>query len=353
MIILLSVTTYSGTQLFENSKLVKFVKEMQIIQGKVDEIYKQVKRNELNVNTLGSALSSSQVNTLNNIKTKEIGYSIIGNTNDFRYFSYTALQSELEVDNINQKNSVFINFITREVVSENGIKYKGTTYYTQYHEDVLNGQILIQYANNISAPTFTYTVKNFGLTAKVEVTTNAGNVFGALYYHDVDGNTDKTVTSKAIPGETYEANITKTGEYVFKLKNADGSETTQNINIVLANNPKLEEGDFTGSDLRTYANGTKQNAANDGTWYDYSKTSQYWAYAESGGKIYVWLPRFAKNGAYTIFVKGNTNVPTTNNSLAAGYGVLEEFNPGGNKLTGIWLDVTSENKMTLDLTTII
>lgn len=141
-IILAAVTINYGMDSYDIVKLQNFKYELQQIQGKVDTIYEKIKlaseEEKTNYITLGDNITQLQtaVNVLNTLT--EIDYSDMTEEEreeyyyqdeytTYRYLSESDIQEELDISS--NPGDMIINFLTREVISVNGIEYEGKTYY--------------------------------------------------------------------------------------------------------------------------------------------------------------------------------------------------------------------------------
>ena len=155
MIILVSAGIKYGSNSYSSVQLQNFSYEMQQIQGRVDAVYEKMSM-EHNPNyifvdgdPLGTNItnSSTAVNTLKTVKninyfsselqTNEELYNSLyyklkegSNIRAFSYYRFfTAKDLSKSLDIKNAKNSVIINFKTREVISVNGQNFEDKIYY--------------------------------------------------------------------------------------------------------------------------------------------------------------------------------------------------------------------------------
>lgn len=125
LFIISGIAISSGIETADSIKITKFNKELQLIQGKVDVIYEQLKSGEKQEADLGGesytnnqSVMDSTFNALN------IYASIRGN---YKYYTSATLKTVLGLEDISQ--SVLINWETRDVISAQGIKIDGEMYY--------------------------------------------------------------------------------------------------------------------------------------------------------------------------------------------------------------------------------
>lgn len=333
MAILVTVGTYSGINTYKSAKVTKFVAQMQLVQGKVDELTQANEEEKLgeNVNQeQKSIIDKAYAN--NEIKDNSEEYK-----QSYKYFSKENLKNQLDIEDI--EDEILINFETREILSLNGVEYNGKTYYTQYN--LPNGQTLIDSNNNSRNISFITELSIDGLNASVSIN-NIGITNGTLSFAETDSEGNNTINWQTITNyteveKTYIANISKTGYYIFKLEdntNRDNFEESQQpIKITLTNKPKTNE------DLEAY---------------DYAKDSDKWAYARD--ENYIWIPRFAykidpdTNVMESKYIKGNSNIATDNTYIDSTWSVHPKFTTeDGTELTGIWVMVDNRNESHIDV----
>ena len=86
MMILAYVGTTVGMNAYQQSKIYRFVTQMQLIQGKVDDIAK-----DPSTSSLGDAVTDTS--TIEESRNETIVY--IGDSSDFRQFSVDQMKSQL------------------------------------------------------------------------------------------------------------------------------------------------------------------------------------------------------------------------------------------------------------------
>jgi len=310
MLILVSVGTTVGINALNQSKIYKFVTQMQLIQSKVDDIAKDP---SIDTSSLGDEVTDT--NTIDRAR-GELTTGDMGNNSDFRQFSTDQMKNQLELDNLTPGDTFLINFKTRAVISVMGVQINGTTYYTQYSDNIPNGQVLVTYVSNVQILNFDYSLKRFGLNAEIVINNiTSSNIVSSnltLSYKTDQDETWTVFSNNVSTGNTIEVPITKSGNYSVRINDVDGkSYVEQNINIKLVNAPKLDTdmGPIKSDDSDA------SEAMDNGTWYNYADASNSWAYATKDTDVYVWIPRFAYSGTDIEFLKGNTNVPTDNSNI--------------------------------------
>ena len=326
MLILVSVTTYTGLDTYKNAQVTKFVAQMQLLQTKVDDLVETKTIEELDELGLQSPTTDEEQRVIN--------YAFINGeltTDDMTLYKVFTQNDILEIlDEEDVQDTIMVNFKTREIVSLTGIEYEGSMYYTQYK--LPKGQKIVN-NNNSTTRDLSFTLDlsidgiNSIVTAKDIKITNGTLSFAET---DLEGNKSnwQTVTNYTEKDE-YTANISKSGKYIFRLQdNASKDNYTEESTVItLTNRPK------TSSSLEGY---------------NYGEDSNVWAYVQKDSINYVWIPRFVYkvNSDDTIdikFIKGNSNIATDNTYINSEWTLHDKFTAeDGTGLTGIWVSVDSK-----------
>lgn len=325
MLILTSITTYTGIDTYKSMKVTKFITQMQLIQGKVDEL-KQSKTIE-ELLAMGELIPNDKISIITTAK--NTGEITSDDSSSYRYFSSENIRTELDLDD-GIDGEIMINFDTREVVSTIGVEKDNQIYYTQYL--LPGGQKLIDITEQANRDKSFYLNPSIdGLNATVTVNLNITNA--TLSYNEEGSSNWNTITNYTESNKEYSVLISKSGTYEFKLLDNVTKEESQKVVILkLANSPKTEI----------------QIAP-----YDYNLTSENWAYAKNtNGDSYVWIPRFAYDNSNNIkFIKGISNVATDNTYIDSTWNIHEKFKQGEEELTGIWIQSDKTNN--LDMITLL
>ena len=332
MLILVSVATGTGIETYKTSQVNKFVIQMQLLQSKIDDIIDASTIEELNNLPLQAVTTQEQIDAISNaFKQDEI---ISADTSKYKVFAKDKILDILDVENVH--DDIMVNFETREIVSVVGIKYNGKNYYTQYK--LPGGQTIIETTANRDL-SFELEVSLDGLNATITAN-NIKIANGTLSYKRTDSEYWTSITNYTEKGREYIVNISKSGNYIFRLQdNANSENYIENtIPVTVTNKPRTQiqiEG------------------------YNYALTSENWAYAQKDNVYYVWIPRFKyktntqTNNTEIKFVKGNTSIATDNTYIDETWNVHSKFTTtDGIELTGIWISVgsakqTGQNILTL------
>lgn len=132
LLIIASVSIYSGTESLDNVSLNGFYTKLEMVQKRVDDIsatnesYIDASNNIIYIKDAGQDLTEEQKTNLKNIlDTSNISSTDI--IDNFRYFTIQDLENILDLSEIDY--NLFINFEERIIVAEEGITIGGTTYY--------------------------------------------------------------------------------------------------------------------------------------------------------------------------------------------------------------------------------
>lgn len=349
MLILASVATYSGVNLLRQAKLNKFTTEMKLMQTEVNDLYDRYKNGE-DVLSLGKDLGG-QEEQVNKVFTNEA--SGITDTTGYRYYDQETLQN-LEIDGVD--GEFFVNVEKRSVVSYEGLKYEGTTYYTL--AQLPSGLYNVEYQDrNTEKPTFDVatTVKNSKYTITVSNVQYNGYIEKWQVKYQKDGQ-DTWLTSEDLSFQ-----VESSGKYNIMLVNGDVEsdpiavkflsfdgtwDDDEGINMpVIKDNMKLVKYD---TDSKTWV------LDEDGSSIDYKSgtdtkdnTESQWANAvvtiDGVDSYFVWIPRFEykiDSDNKTIDVKF---IQTSKTEADEGYTIHPAFTSnvdnGGwtSELPGIWV----------------
>lgn len=331
LLILASVTTYSGIDAYKRAKVTNFVTQMQLLQAKIDDLVSSKTEEELNNIELQTVTTQEQIKAITNaFKQEEIA---VADTSKYKVFTKDKVLEILDIDDI--KNDILVNFETREIVSIEGIEYEGSIYYTQYKlpggQNIINNSI-----ENQRDLTFEIELETNGLNATITII-DLEIENATLIYSEKNSENWKTVTNCTKNGEIYTIQISKTGDYIIKISDNTNKENYEekDVAITLTNKPK------TGLQIGKY---------------NYGSTSDKWAYVQKDNENYVWIPRFAykinleTNVKEIKFIKGNSNISTENTYIDDTWEIHDIFTTDDEtELTGIWVSVENANQTELDM----
>lgn len=262
--ILTSTAIYSGTQSLQEAKKTRFITELRMIQEKI-------KLDEYNVeygNTIGTDYTAVSNDKREKILASE-GIAIT-NLNDYRYLTKGELEQNLQLSGITR--NVLINFETKDVISEQGIKIDGKWCYTLRQagvEDYTTSYDQTQMKNTISfeiskkhAPDSQKQRDKWNVTLTSITLTDYPQKYEA-YYREYDATQSSNANWRRM--ENNQALI-EGGEYEFKIVDSYG-------------NQKIERETFSyfpplGGEL-TYKVGTVEDG---------------YVVTDASGNEYVWIP---------------------------------------------------------------
>ena len=340
MLILISVTTYTGLDTYRHSKVNKYIAQMQLLQTKIDDLVSTKTEQELNSLSLPAVTTTEQTNAITNaFKQEEVSTA---DTSKYKVFTEQNILNILDIEDVGAE--ILVNFETREILSTIGIEYENQIYYTQYK--LPGGQTIINNDNPITRNlSFELKQEIDGLNCKITIQ-EISIINGTVSYAEVDslGNKIdwKTITNYSEKNKEYEANISKSGDYIFKIQDNTYPDNNfeKTITITLTNKPK------TNLNLNPYNYG--------------GENSNTWAYVQKNSLNYVWIPRFVyktnteTSGVDIKFIKGNSNIATDNTYIDNTWNIHEEFTTSnGVQLTGIWINVNNLNQTGLDMITLL
>lgn len=133
LIILASITTYSGISTTRDARYYNAIHEMKVMQAKVNEWYEENKNDESTDWDKGVLIANSGktedcVNAYTIANRNNISESDLGEITDYKYFSQECISDELDIEGIDY--DFLINLNTRYVILVDGIKKDGVTYYS-------------------------------------------------------------------------------------------------------------------------------------------------------------------------------------------------------------------------------
>lgn len=144
ILILTSIATYSGMNVINSSKLTAFTTELKIMQTQVNAIYQEDKEQEI-----GTELTQKSNVAEQAAKVFTANESGITSSEGYRYWSNNEVK-KLGIEGVEQ--DFFVNVKTRSIVSYQGFKYEGETYYTL--EQLPNGLYNVKYESTSDKPIF-------------------------------------------------------------------------------------------------------------------------------------------------------------------------------------------------------
>lgn len=206
LLILVSIATYSGLNVVNSSKLTAFTAELKIMQTQVNAMYQENSEQQI-----GEEITRDIQTQANKVFTElESG---ITSQDGYRYWNQHLIK-ELGIEGVEQ--DFFVNLKERSVVSYQGLKFEGETYYTL--SQVPNGLYNVGYVESTAEkPTFEINSECIGID-KWRIT------ISNIQY---DGYIDKWQVKYQLEGqESWNTSenlsfVVNEGKYIFKIQNAD------------------------------------------------------------------------------------------------------------------------------------
>lgn len=348
IIILASITTYTGIESYQSMRTQAFVSKMIALQEKVDvfcDKYTVTEINGLGVTydtlsdtdakaVLEAVIADGSASKLNS------WFDVDNSTGNYRYFSIADIESKIGLANFDV--AIWLNPLTRNVIAVEGIKVDGVTYYRQY--DLTGGQTLKQPVKdtNNTLSDADYKLLTYDNKAIIKFSKQYSEISYTL-----EGG--QTVTFS----NTNEIELPYSGVYTITINGTNQSQKNTTVSATIVNKPMLVEGmvpiipngdNYTDIDVT--------NAEQYQNWYNYDSSLKQWANARlQDGSIYVWIPRFSykMNGAKAEvkFLKEFSDITTEGKAIAADYKVAPAFKNGvstafangewDNEIAGFWV----------------
>ena len=224
LIILSSIAIYSGKEIIESSKLTAFTTELKIMQAKVNELYD--KKEEININTIGKAISTVQ-------EQADIVFvaTEISDTTGYKYYDTETIEG-LGIEGV--EGEFFVNINKRSVISYDGLNYEGDTYYmlSQLPNSLYN--VETRFSSEI--PTFDVSVERI---RKNEFKVSAGNIGYNGNINNWNLKYKKNTETEFNESEYLNIRLYEEGTYIIKVVNG---EVESEERTIIINEPKV--GDY-------------------------------------------------------------------------------------------------------------
>lgn len=360
MVILASVTTYSGIESYKDMKKENYIAQLKVIQEKVNLIAEEYQNWE----------GKSSTTTINDYLTTGIeGHAGLGfskitdgettlikliedaseNKVNYYYFSTENIKEQLGLKGFEKSGmSVAVNFGNRNVIEKKGIKQDNVEYHSLKDFGIQANSSDADVAGSSTTYTINTTVKNYGLTAKIIIdgsgTKDGQNIKISDFEYQKKNGADSNSSWKSVEEKydgKYAFTATESGTYVVRVKGVtSGTGVTNDITVTLVNPPVLEN----GMTAKSWNGSTWENTSLDsGAWFDYSSNVNKWANAvDSSGNWWVWIPRYAysldttKKIIKIDYLKELSSTTTSNKALETGEIVHPAFTKSNALKNGEW-----------------
>ena len=218
LLILVSIATYSGIEVIKSSRLTTFTTEMKIMQTQVNELYQRYKNGDNTVLDIGSVLQQAN---------KAFNASGITEQSEYRYFDQNTIKDVLKIEGV--EGEFFVNIKKRSVVSYEGVKYEGNTYYTL--DQLPNGLYNVEYNDKnikMNKPIFDTSVEKVS-EGKWRVTVS--NI-------QYEGYIDKWDVNYQLEGQNYKSEdlsfiVTQPGEYTISISNGNVKSNLKTVDVLI------------------------------------------------------------------------------------------------------------------------
>lgn len=133
LIILASITTYSGLSTVKESRFYKAISEMKIMQAKVNEYYEDYKNGDTSFwdkgkNIMETSKKEQAVKAYNATSQNNLNGTDIGDIANYKYYDKDCIKNELDIEGI--EYDFIINIETRTVILVDGVQRNERTYYS-------------------------------------------------------------------------------------------------------------------------------------------------------------------------------------------------------------------------------
>ena len=321
LLILASITVYSGLGTVRSARLTKFTTELKMMQQKVNELYDSYTNNKAvtvngteyvgtDIQKIGQAPEGIfNTNRLEEIFSED-GSGITDRTGYMYYDTETIQALGLE----DMEYEFFVNVAKRSVVSIEGFNDYGKRYYTL--EQVPDGVYNVEYNPTTEKPTFDV---QYEYLDDDQWRITISNI-------QYNGNIKKWNVKYQIDGKDYWAIsedlsfvVNEKGVYHIYIENGNIKSATKSVNIKGINKPELSEGMIPIKWDEDQSNWIICSE-DDGEWYDYIDQPV------GTDQMSKWANIMLSDGRY--YAENSSNVNTTNKEVAKVGQVVEQADLG-------------------------
>lgn len=133
LMILASITTYSGLKTARESRYYNAIAQMKVMQAEVNEYYEEYKNGDTyfldqGKNIEGSGKETQAVKAYNSTKNNNLNGTDIGSITGYKYYDQDSIKNDLDIDRIDY--DFIINLDTRTVILLDGIQRDEKIYYS-------------------------------------------------------------------------------------------------------------------------------------------------------------------------------------------------------------------------------
>lgn len=223
LLILASITTYSGIDTIKSSRLTKYKTQLEMVQAQVDVLYEKYKDTTDEIEIGKEITASDEEKAVKALET--IG---VNSLSGYKIFDKEVLQ-ELGVEGID--DTYIVNIKEREVLSLNPIKYEGREYYNLAQ---LVGERKVEYELDRGEVTFNVKTEQLEDSWKINITDiKLSKYVGKCKVQYQDTKTGKwTIVENNLTADNYNFILKKSGTYIIKITDSAGIACEKSVNLV-------------------------------------------------------------------------------------------------------------------------
>lgn len=312
LLILASVTTYSGISTIQSSKLNKYKQELEIMQSQVNVLYEKYNTEiaEGQVIDIGEELTNSEQ--------ENDAFSGANENDRTGYKRFTAeTMEELGIDGIERE--YLVNIAKRQVISLEPFEQEGKAYYTlaqlsdknTIETGIERGNVEFSINTNVKEDGLEVIISN------IQYSKYVGK--GSILYQKVGSDTWRTLVTDYRDSE-YSFTIKEEGEYHIKIVDAASVEkVTDNPILVALGNYVVDNTRYFDTLVEAVA------ASNDGSVIKVIKDTEESEFLTIDKDITIDM-----NGKTITYTSSNISIDSEKNVVIDGNGTLKSTDDGGN-----------------------
>lgn len=335
LLILASITTYSGIEVIKSSKLTTFTTEMNIMQTQVNELYQKMQDGDTTIEELGENISQIDNQTQVDKVFNAVGITTKDEREQYKYFDKDTIK-KLNIEGVS--GTFFVNIDKRSVISYEGFQYEDKYYYTL--EQLPNGLYNVEHEKNTNEPpTFDTNVEEVS-EGKWRITVSNIKYDGYINKWSVKyklEDSDNWSTS-----EDLSFIVEKEGYYDVKIENKPMESKEK---IVIAGVEYIKNGLMLRYDgIENTRNGNNPNATswedlsgnnNDGVFYNINNNPDTITNMDKG--------YYSKEENGYVFLHNDSYIKSTNN-----IGISGDANFTIEIVSNLWEDGKNQNYSTVE-----
>ena len=223
LMILASISTYTGISSVQSSRFTRFQKELEIMQAQVNLLYEKYK-DEINIDIGKEIVGSEQEDRAKEafLKTK------VTNVEEYKLFDTETIKS-LDIEGIEQE--YLVNIKDREVISLDGFEKDGEIYYNLYQ---ITGNENTKGTVDRGNVTFSVNVEKIVDEWEITISNIKYSKYvgkGTIKYKNIEKEKWTTVEQNAEEENQYRFKIKRAGTYTIKVTDAANIVNTQEITL--------------------------------------------------------------------------------------------------------------------------